>query len=157
MTAEGDHYTAQEAARVLKVTDARIRQMLLAGELEGNRDNSGRWWIPAHAVHDRERPPRVERRRFTEATDATDRLRELQEKVESLQYELGRSQARAELTEKAESTLRETWEQEHERTEREYKRAEEERQRADEERQRAERLQMELNEARLPWWRKLFR
>ena len=30
-----EHYTADEAARILKLTPGRIRQMLRAGELEG--------------------------------------------------------------------------------------------------------------------------
>jgi len=33
-----DYYTTGEAARILKVTEARVRQMLGAGELEGTRD-----------------------------------------------------------------------------------------------------------------------
>jgi hypothetical protein len=32
---EGDYYSVAQAARVLKVTPARIRQMLGSGELEG--------------------------------------------------------------------------------------------------------------------------
>jgi hypothetical protein len=59
-----------------------------------------------------------------------------------LRYQLGLSVGRMELTEKAESTLREALERERER--------------ADQERERAEKLQEELNRSRLPWWRKLF-
>jgi hypothetical protein len=62
--------------------------------------------------------------------------------VRDLRYQLGLSRGRIELTEKAESTLREALERE--------------KQRADDERERAERLQAELDRARLPWWRKLF-
>ena len=53
MEREGDFYTVDEAAKVLKLTPGRIRQMLRAGDLEGSRDEAGRWRIPAHAVHDR--------------------------------------------------------------------------------------------------------
>jgi hypothetical protein len=49
---------------------------------------------------------------------------------------------RLELTEQAESTLREALDRERER--------------ADAERERAEKLQAELDRARLPWWRKMF-
>jgi excisionase family DNA binding protein len=43
-----DYYTTREAARILKVTEARVRQMLGAGELEATRDPvSDRWRIPA--------------------------------------------------------------------------------------------------------------
>jgi hypothetical protein len=59
-----------------------------------------------------------------------------------VRYELGLSRGRLELTEKAESTLREQLERERER--------------ADKERERAEQLQAELDDARRPWWRRIF-
>ena len=59
-----------------------------------------------------------------------------------LQRELERMEGRLELTEVAETTLREQLERE--------------RQRADQERERAERLEAELREARRSWWRRLF-
>jgi excisionase family DNA binding protein len=48
--------TVDEAARTLKLTPGRVRQMLRAGELEGVtvEESGGRGWkIPMHAVHDR--------------------------------------------------------------------------------------------------------
>ena len=60
---EEDFYSVDEAARILKLTPGRIRQMLRAGELEGvpPEESGGRGWkIPMHAVHDRDRPARVE-------------------------------------------------------------------------------------------------
>jgi excisionase family DNA binding protein len=45
-----------QAAKVLKVTTGRIRQMLGSGELGGEKDVNGRWRIPAHLIHDRPRP-----------------------------------------------------------------------------------------------------
>jgi excisionase family DNA binding protein len=57
---EADFYTTGEAARILRVSESRVRQMLLAGELEGGRDpETDRWRIPQHVVHARveERPP----------------------------------------------------------------------------------------------------
>jgi hypothetical protein len=62
--------------------------------------------------------------------------------VASLEWELGRLEGRLELTERAESILREQLERERER--------------ADKERERAERLEAELQEARRSWWRRLF-
>jgi hypothetical protein len=62
--------------------------------------------------------------------------------VRRLQYELGLSRGRIELTEKAESTLREALERE--------------KQRADVERERTEKLQAELDRARMPWWKRVF-
>jgi hypothetical protein len=68
-------------------------------------------------------PPRVHRRLKTGGEDAAGK------------YRLGRAETRAELTERAESTVRE------------------ERDRLLEE---VERLRGELDEARRPWWRRLF-
>ena len=78
---EGDHYyTVDEAARVLELSPACVRQMLRAGELEGGRREEriegvlGPWRIPRHTVHTlREGEPdvlRAKRREFCE-TDTT--------------------------------------------------------------------------------------
>lgn len=121
---EEDTYTAPQAARVLGISDRRVRQMLEAGELEGARDASGKWWISQRVVHEvlEERgSPRGQRSPPTEAStgaggastgtnrapDDRESVRELMSRVEDLSYRLGRSEARAELTERAESTLRE--------------------------------------------------
>jgi excisionase family DNA binding protein len=140
---EEDFYSVDEAARILKLTPGRIRQMLRAGELEGvpPEESGGRAWkIPMHAVHDRDRPARVEQ--APQAPGAPERLSDLEVEVRELRYQLGLSRGRIELTEKAESTLREALERERER--------------ADAERERAEKLQAELDRARLPWYRRLF-
>jgi excisionase family DNA binding protein len=145
MEGEGNYYTVEEAARVLKRTPGRIRQMLRAGELEGvpPDESEGRGWkIPAHAVHDRDRPARVERPSEARSLESPERLQDLEAEVRDLRYELGLSRGRLELTEKTESTLREQLERERER--------------ADKERERAEQLQAELEEARRPWWRRMF-
>jgi hypothetical protein len=137
------HYTVDEAARILKLTPGRIRQMLRTGELEGlSPDESGErgWKMPMHAVHDRDRPARVER--SIEAPQSPERLSDLEAEVRDLRYQLGLSRGRIEITEKAESTLREALERERER--------------ADAERKRAEKLQAELDRARLPWWKRVF-
>lgn len=141
---EESFYTVDEAARILKLTPGRIRQMLRAGELEGippgEAESGGRGWkIPMHAVHDRDRPARVERP--SAPPESSERLAELEAEVRDLRYQLGLSRGRIELTEKAESTLRDALARERER--------------ADAERERAEELQAELDRARLPWYRKL--
>ncbi len=57
MAREADHYNVDEAARILGVSPARVRQMLRAGELEGERGRElmegvpGPWRVPASAVH----------------------------------------------------------------------------------------------------------
>ncbi len=141
-----DFYTVDEAAKILKLTPGRIRQMLRAGELIGiPPEESGErgWKIPMHAVHDRDRPGRVEHQ---EPPGAPERLSDLEIEVRDLRYQLGLSRGRIELTEKAESTLRDALERE--------------RGRADAERARAEQLQAGLDREReaagRPWWRKMF-
>ncbi len=136
-------YTPPQAARILRLSRRRVTQMLNAGELEGRQDESGRWHIPQRAVHARlkDRPGRgrpddiIGHERSPEAASEA---AELRDRVEGLQRELGRLEGRLELTEVAESTLREQLERE---------------------RARADRLEEELREARerlLPWWRRLF-
>jgi excisionase family DNA binding protein len=139
-----DFYTVEEAAKVLKLTPGRIRQMLRAGDLAGvpPEESGGRGWrIPMHAVHDRERPPRVERPE--RPVEAPERLSELEVEVRDLRYRLGLSEGRLELTERTESTLRE---------ERDRLLAE-----RDVERERADKLAAELEEERTKgFWRRLF-
>jgi hypothetical protein len=56
MTQEADYYTAHEVARRLGISPARVRQMLRAGELEGERGPAlpegvpGPWRVPAGAM-----------------------------------------------------------------------------------------------------------
>jgi hypothetical protein len=71
MTQKADYYTAHEAARLLGLSPARVRQMLRAGELQGERGPErmegvpGPWRIPAGAVS-----AYREAREALEATDA---------------------------------------------------------------------------------------
>jgi hypothetical protein len=98
-----DHYSYSpaQAARVLRVTPTRVRQLLQSGELEGERDAAGHWSIPARAVVDR--LERLHRERSLEAAvcDTSSIIREAQERVEALQRELGRLEGRLESGEKA--------------------------------------------------------
>jgi excisionase family DNA binding protein len=109
-----DAYTTGEAARVLRITESRVRQMLGSGELEGTRDLNGRWRIPQRAVHARmeSRGPRTE-----PAAPRAD-VEGLIDRIATLERELGRVEVRAELTEVAESTAREQLERERERADR---------------------------------------
>ena len=53
-------YTVEQAARALKLTPDRIRQMLRDGELEGvppQKGGASGWMIPVRVIHDRDRPP----------------------------------------------------------------------------------------------------
>jgi hypothetical protein len=56
MAREADHYTVDEAARILGTSPARVRQALRSGELEGERREEriegvlGPWRIPTRAI-----------------------------------------------------------------------------------------------------------
>src|SRR3712207_1384027 len=53
-------YTVEEAARALRLTPDRIRQMLRDGELEGlspQKSGATGWKIPIRVIRGRERPP----------------------------------------------------------------------------------------------------
>jgi excisionase family DNA binding protein len=97
----GDAYfSPSQAARVLRVTPTRVRQLLQAGELEGERDGAGHWSIPARAVVDR--LERLRREWFVEAAVYEPvRVREAQERAEVLQREVGRLEGRLESEEEA--------------------------------------------------------
>jgi excisionase family DNA binding protein len=99
----GDSYTPAQAARVLRVTPARIRQLLQGGELEGERDEVGHWRIPSRAIH--EHLERMRRNLFPEGIWADLSVSEWVERVEALQRELGRLEGRLELTKRSESNL----------------------------------------------------
>lgn len=80
MRQESDLYNVDEAARKLELSPACVRQMLRAGELEGERREErlegvlGPWRIPEHAVHALlEGDPAVlrEKRRAVCETDST--------------------------------------------------------------------------------------
>jgi hypothetical protein len=95
-----DFYSPAQAARVLGVTPTRVRQLLQAGELERERDRADHWSIPASALVDR--LDRLRRERFVEAAGyAPVSARELQERTEVLQRELGRLEGRLESEENA--------------------------------------------------------
>jgi excisionase family DNA binding protein len=144
---EEDAYTTGQAARILKVTDRGVRKMIDRGELEAHQDERGRHLIPQRAVH-----AMLEERRAAgmggmysteEASRSAEEARELRERVEALQRELGRLEGRLELTERTESTMRE----ERERLERLL----------EEERTERRQLQEELDADRSKgFWRRLF-
>jgi hypothetical protein len=155
-------YTVEEAARVLKRTPGRIRQMLRAGELSGEHEGGDErkpWRVhkwSAHALRDRLQEDRGPTDRGTpsrsprEPRESPESASELFWVVQNLQRELGRVEGRLQITETAESSLRED-------LERERQRAEEERARADAERERAEELRRELEAERSRgFWSRLF-
>jgi excisionase family DNA binding protein len=106
---EEDTYTTAQAARILKVTDRGVRKMIDRGELEARQDERGRHLIPQRAVHAmlEERRAGVGESSTEETSRSAEEARELRERVEGLQRELGRLEGRLELTERTESTMRE--------------------------------------------------
>ena len=146
---EEDTYTTGQVARILRITDRGVRKMIDRGELEARQSERGRHLIPQRAVHalleDRRAsgvPPAAEISGQDTARSAEE-ARELRERVEGLQRELGRLEGRLELTERTESSMRE----ERERLARLL----------DEERAERQRLQEELDAERgKGFWRRLF-
>lgn len=158
MRTEADHYSVYEAARVLGVSPARVRQMLRAGELEGERGEQriegvlGPWKLPADAVH----AARAEREGGEEATvaitpeeaaeakvpkaaedtpsETSERLsegvQELREKAEALISDLDSLEGRLEAAEVEQVAQREALRQAEELSERLRTKLEEERAKA---------------------------
>jgi excisionase family DNA binding protein len=138
----GDYYTTSEAARILRRSPQRIRALVSEGKLPGERDG-GEWRIPAWAVHERLEHTRAAPGGDERPLEDAGRAAELAAAVRDLSYRLGIAEGRLQLTEVAESALRESLNRE--------------RQRADAAELEAKRLRDELEEARCPWWRKIFR
>jgi len=114
-----EHYTAAEAARILRLSSQRVRQLLASGELHGVRDEVGHWEVDARSVH-----TLLEERRevLFGALEDPQRLSELEAEVRELRYFLGRAEANLDMstqaTAQAESTLREALERERKRADR---------------------------------------
>jgi excisionase family DNA binding protein len=139
-----DTYTVPQAAKIIRVTDRAVRKWLAEGTLEGEQDGSGRWHVPQRAVHARlENRPQRPREGSSEPGGSPELAPEMLEIVRDLERRLGRAEARAELTERTESTLRE----ERDRLLREREDAQEEARRL--------REQLEAERSR-GFWRRLF-
>ena len=142
---EDEHYTVQEAARILRTTERTVRRRLERGDLDGTRDpTTGRWRVDARAVTAAlpDRPPKASASQELPEPSSESEAADLRARVEDLLRQLGRLEGRLELTVQTESTLRE---------ERDRLLAE-----RDRERERADRLEEELRESRRSWWSRLF-
>ena len=103
MADEVGHYTAAEAARILRLSSQRVRQLLASGELRGVRDEVGHWAVDARSVSE----ILGERREvLLGALEDPQRLSELEAEVRELRYLLGRAEARLEHAKGAEDALR---------------------------------------------------
>src|SRR5215216_2644931 len=128
-------YTVSEAAKVLGITDRRVRALAQEGRIEGERTDAG-WKLFRYSVHSFRDDKREQERALEPRGSDSLSVSEWLSRVGGLQRELGRLEGRLELTERAESTVRE----ERDRLLREL---EEERQQHldDVQRERAERLE----------------
>jgi excisionase family DNA binding protein len=136
-------YTVQEAAKVLGITDRRVRALAQEGRIKGERTEGG-WKLFRYSVHSFRDTKRGRERPLEAPGSDSLSTSEWLGRVEALQRQLGRLEGRLELTERAESTVRE----ERDRLLRELE--EERRQRqADVQRERAERLQAQQSADRL--------
>ena len=99
-----EHYTAAEAARILRLSSQRVRQLLASGELRGVRDEVGHWEVDVRSVQ-----ALLEERRevLFGSLEDPQRLSELEAEVRELRYFLGRAEARMDMSAQAESMLRE--------------------------------------------------
>lgn len=156
---ESGWVTTHVAAAALKRSPRRVREYIRRGKLAAKTEGEGvrkRWLVSVDSLNAlldevaRDRGarlgsgPRSHNGRGEARADdvATTDPDELLATVQELQYRLGRAEAHAELTERADSTLRE---------ERDRLLADLQR-----ERERAERLEEELRRARRGWLRRFF-
>jgi excisionase family DNA binding protein len=91
-------YTTGQAARILRMSDRGVRKMIDRDELEAHQDERGRHLIPQRAVHAVLEERRASGEIAAEAPQSGEEARELRERVEGLQRQLGRLEGRLELT-----------------------------------------------------------
>ena len=143
-----EYYTVSEAAKVLDISERRVRQIAQDGKVEGVRSEDG-WKLFRYSVHDfRDRreaqnPVRAVRGGREPSSEA----REWVERVTALERELGRLEGRLELTERAESTMRDERERLLEDLARERERAAQEQEKAEDVQRDAEQFIREREEA----------
>jgi hypothetical protein len=135
--AESGYVTTEVAAAGLGVSPRTVRDYIKAGKLHAKPEGEGverRWLVSVdsfHALRQSRQPsavsPRERRRDIPGGEDAAYIAADLIATVQDLQYRLGRAEARAELTERAESTVREERDRLLEETERLRRELEEER------------------------------
>jgi excisionase family DNA binding protein len=143
-----EYYTVSEAAKVLDISERRVRQIAQDGKVAGVRSEDG-WKLFRYSVHgfrdrrEAQNPVRAVRAGREPSSEA----REWIERVTLLERELGRLEGRLELTERAESTMREERERLLEDLARERERAAQEQEKADEIQRNAEQFVREREEA----------
>ena len=143
-----EYYTVSEAAKVLDISERRVRQIAQDGKVEGMRSEDG-WKLFRYSVHDfrdrREAQNPV--RAVRGGREMSSEAREWIERAAALERELGRLEGRLELTERAESTMRAERERLLEELAQERERATQEQEKAEEIQRDAEQFVREREEA----------
>ena len=111
-----DFYSTSETSKLLGITESRVRQLARAASIEGVRAEEG-WKLYRYSVHAFRDQRRTEEEPV-EARESSVGAREWIDRVTTLERELGRLEGRLELTEVAESTVREALEREREENQR---------------------------------------
>jgi excisionase family DNA binding protein len=140
-----EYYTVPEAAKVLGISERRVRQIAQDGKVDGVRSDDG-WKLFRYSVHTF-RDRRVAQEPARGAREPSSEAREWIGRVTTLERELGRLEGRLELTERAESTLREERQRLLEDLDRERERLAQEQAKAEEVQQDAEQFIREREEA----------
>jgi chromosome segregation ATPase len=152
---DGEEYTTQEAARILRATERTIRRRLERGDLKGRRDPAtGRWWVSARAVTAamEDRPPKKASASLEPpGAAASEEVAHLRARIEDLQRQLGRLEGHLELAERTESTLRKDLERERRQRLEEVQRERDERLEAQKTAEALERDRIRLERERFFW------
>jgi excisionase family DNA binding protein len=138
-----EYYSAEEAAKVLGITNRRVRQLAQEGKIEAERTDAGWKFFRAsvHAFRDGKGGRKVQET-VAVAGSWPDEARDALKRAYSLERELGRFEGRLEIEAVTRSTLEESLRREQER--------------ADRLEQREQELQQELKNIRESWWYKFF-
>ena len=124
--------TTRQAARALSMIPRQVRNYIAAGDLEGRKEGKGvneRWLVSISSVETLRQKRYSEGKRRGPGPDVAGEtvdagyitggnlalIWELAARLEDVQYELGRTEARLELLAQAQSTLQEALERERER------------------------------------------
>lgn len=144
-------YTVPEAAKVLGISETRVRQLLRSEEIEATRAGSV-WEVSKQSLHSF-RDSYEPKGKQNNAETLPIETREALDEVKDLTFRLGRMEGRLELESVTRSTLEAQLQREQERVDQERQ----ERIQAQEEAKRLrEELEAARQEARRSWWQRVF-
>jgi excisionase family DNA binding protein len=144
-------YTVPEAAKVLGISETRVRQLLRSEEIEATRTGNV-WEVSKQSLHSF-RDSYEPKGKQNNAETLSIETREALDEVKGLTFRLGRMEGRLELESVTRSTLEAQLQREQERVDQERQ----ERIQAQEEAKRLrEELEAARQEARQSWWQRVF-